>query len=267
MKKTLMWRYLIIGGFCLLAVAASGVWLWLQHSKSLRNPPTPSVQGVNGEPAAPTPGARKSLADRRKGNKPSVQQQPAVGTEKKKPQRFIIDEVTLTPQEKIIQSRLQDALDNEDFAAIAALAKDPVFAKNAELRRELIAALSWFGVQSIQELTALLFDENQELAGEAFDAWVSALEELENPATKIQMLEAGLRALVDQDSIDYAMSLYNGLDDVPVVQSLLRIINGDNAEAAAAAREQYRLITGDDYESEKATAQWIADNTEPAEEK
>lgn len=168
--------------------------------------------------------------------------------------------------DRALAARLQAALDDGNFTNVLAAVREILAGNNQELRRQLPAALDWFGIQSLKELTEMLFDKDPQVAAEARDVWGRALDGIENLETKAEVLDAGLRAITDEDSLEQLVMNVNEMRNAVSLQILLNMISSDNPVAQKVAREHYEFVTGEEYTTPAAAQKWLDENNDESEE-
>ena len=161
--------------------------------------------------------------------------------------------------------KMQDKLDRDDQAAVLVIARKLMRSKDVEVRSSVVDALGWIGIKALPELSALLTDENADLAADAFQRWKEAVDEVADEAIKGQLLVAGMQALTGQDELEACVMEFNSLPDDLAVRGLVTVIQSSNPVASEVARGHYAFVTGDPYTTPAAAEKWIAENVEPDE--
>ena len=121
----------------------------------------------------------------------------------------------------------------------------------------MVWSLGWFGKQAIGQLMEFLSDENAEVANDALGQWNSAIQEVTDEGEKVRLIESAMKRLTDKEALDDVALEYAGIDEKRAVESLLRVLSGNNRAAAAQARETYETITGQPFTSAAAAYQWL----------
>ena len=107
------------------------------------------------------------------------------------------DRQPLTEQEMF--SKLAAAQDNEDFAAAEEVFAQAAVSANREVRMALVGAMSWFGVQSLPRLGALLSDADHEVRRCALFQWQTLLDEIPDDERRARAIDNAIAAVSDKD--------------------------------------------------------------------
>ena len=156
---------------------------------------------------------------------------------------------SLSARERALAERLRTAIDNEDLAAIKALAKDTRNAQDDELRSRMVDALAWFDDKVLVELTPFIGDSNSEIAKAAFNAWDSAVDMVDDEKFRVEAATMAMQTLTDEDSLRLAATKLEACEDSKTaLKAAVEIAAADgNPAAAAVAREVYEFITGEEW--------------------
>lgn len=144
----------------------------------------------------------------------------------------------------------------DDFASVKALVPAARASKEKAVREEMVWALDWFGEKALPEIVSFLSDPDEEIAQDAFGAWESALEGIEDENQRLYVVEYVLRTGAPKDMLESVAQEYVGMNDRAAVESLARIIDGA-APGAEQARERYESITGEPYTTSEAARKWV----------
>ena len=192
---------------------------------------------------------RKSAAlkSKAKSEKPVVKRDVAVRTDAPDPDADWL--ASLSARERALAERLRTAIDNEDLAAIKALAKDTRNAQDDELRSRMVDALAWFDDKVLVELTPFIGDSNSEIAKAAFNAWDSAVDMVDDEKFRVEAATMVMQTLTDEDSLRLAATKLEACEDSKTaLKAAVEIAANDgNPAAAAVAREVYEFITGEEW--------------------
>jgi len=160
-----------------------------------------------------------------------------------------------------VLKRLQDAVDEEDFATVHALALEAINSGDREVREALPEALEWFGARAVAPLTRLLFDPDSEIARAAVSSLMNALQEFEDPAAKADVLKGIADKMYDEESVDdYITQAFGLMNDALTVEALIPLIESGNPIAEEKGKEAYPVITGSEYVNPTVANEWIANN-------
>lgn len=171
----------------------------------------------------------------------------------------------MAPEDEKRMDAISDALDEDNFAAVAALIADVQTSTNAEVRSEMVDALGTFGKKALVELLPFMADPDPDVAENARDQWTMALGELTNERTKCKYIESAMGILTDEDALDSMMTELADCDDRLAIQTIVNVIESGTSQAVAAAKEQYEFITGEEYTNITDAEAWLQENYEPEE--
>jgi hypothetical protein len=87
-------------------------------------------------------------------------------------------------------AKLDDLLDDEDYDALLAEAKNLLQHPNSEVRSRVAFALQWAGLKGLDTLTAMLADPDPDIVREAFDYWKTAVTDISSDDAKAALLDA-----------------------------------------------------------------------------
>ena len=175
------------------------------------------------------------------------------------------DEEELAPADKALAERIEKALEEEDFKAAAACAVEAQSSGAVSVRKAMVDALGWFGDKAIPELTPFLADADQDVREDAMNEWSVAVSSVEDDAEKIGLVECAMQVLSDEDVLEDISGEYIGIDEKLAVESLLRVIEGGNANGVAKAKETYEFVTGEEFAGREAAEKWLAEEYVPPE--
>ena len=94
-----------------------------------------------------------------------------------------------------ITKPLDDAMDADYNAAILAQARALMKHPNPEVRKQVVFALDWVGLEALDLITAMLGDPDAEVASEVLDAWSSTISEISDQTAKRNLIA---QAIVSQ---------------------------------------------------------------------
>ena len=171
-----------------------------------------------------------------------------------------------TSAERVLEERIEKALEDENLDAAIACAGESLRCKVVEIRQNMVDTLGWFGARALPELTPFLADDDEGVRESAMSEWTMALQDIEDEATRIGAVESAMGILNDEDSLEELSNEYIGVDEKLAVESLVRIIeSGGSKDGIAKAKETYEFVTGDEWAGAEEAARWIAEEYEPSE--
>lgn len=165
-----------------------------------------------------------------------------------------------------LAQRVQDALDETDFAGVAAAAEQSARSGNPEVRQNAVEALGWFGAEALPELLTFLTDKDEDVMSSAVDHCQSALSMIEDDNTRIATAEVLLKTVINTELLTVVVDeITRQDDDLKVMQSLVDIIDSGNAAGVRIAKEEYETLTGEEWTGVDAAEAWLQENYEPPE--
>ena len=141
-----------------------------------------------------------------------------------------------------------DNLDNENLEELRKLVQDARRSANPEIRERMVDALGWFGKDAVVELTGFLGDRNADIAQSAFNAWDSAVDQVDDESFKIGAAAAAMQTLTDGDSLQVVAAKLEAADDrKAAIQAIVQVMESGNKAAAEAAKDAYRFIADEEW--------------------
>ena len=167
-------------------------------------------------------------------------------------------------KDQALMRQAREAIDNDDLESARALAAEAAASKNDELREMAVEALSWFGKDTLVELTQYMADANEDIAEAAKDGWMGGLQEIDDDGEKAGIVETTMKTLRNADVLEDIANELVGIDELAAVQALANIIeDGTNPAAVAAATEAYNSITDSAWKGVDAAEAWLQKNYVP----
>lgn len=174
---------------------------------------------------------------------------------------------SLKPEERQMLDELNEAMCEDDLETVSFAAEEFAKHPNPVMRRAAVEAISWFGDKGLADMAVFLVDGDEEVAELAKERWSLGVQEVEDDQEKATLAKLGMLYVTDEDSLSTFMGdLTTVDDDLKVMQVLVDLIEEGTPESAAAAREQYEWMTGDEYTTVDAADFWLQENYEPPEE-
>ncbi len=172
----------------------------------------------------------------------------------------------LSADDRKIVLSVQDALDEDNFSAVASAAQHALKSTNPAVREAAIEALGWFGPQALPDLTPLMADPDDDVANTAISQWELAMSDIEDNDLRLSIAEATMKTL---DSVEALTSIVSEItsrdDDLEILESLVSIIESGNEAGARVAREEYEQLTGEEWTDIDAANRWLDENYTPPE--
>ena len=253
-------KKLMVAAAIVTLVVLGGVWFWLCHG---------DAAGSEGPTKANA--TRRAIIGRQSRTLADMKEQRAAAQSKRKepiakakvPREKVPLPDDFSPQERHDIEAMDDALDQEDFAAVAAACEAFQSSTNPAVRLRVVESLGWFGEQALPEITPYLADPDEDVRDSALQQWESGVGEMEDNEKKGGLIEATMGLLKDREMLDEIAFHLNELPELMAVDIQVALINGDNPEAAAAAKEAYEFTTGEEYVSVDAAQKWVDENVDP----
>lgn len=171
----------------------------------------------------------------------------------------------LPPEDRSLGQRIVDAIDNDDLPALKKLMPEVRACANKDVRQRVVEGLDWFGKDAVVEITAFLADKDREVAEAAFNAWDSAVDQVEDEPFRIGVAADVMKTISDPDNLSSAATKLETADDrKAALLALADVAESGNRAAMAAVKEAYEFISGEewvDVTTARAKAQTI-DNDE-----
>ena len=142
---------------------------------------------------------------------------------------------------------IEAAMSDERFGDVLAHTAEAVESPDPEVRRTMVEALSWFGVEAMAELIPYLDDSDESVRADAAFAWSSAVGQIEDEVERIEQIEMAMMMVLSPDSLETIGDDYLGVDEDLAVRSLLRVIEVGGPEAVRRAKEMIEVITGEPF--------------------
>jgi len=165
----------------------------------------------------------------------------------------------LTSEEKTILKSIEDAIDEDDLAALRKVLPAASASSNPEIRSELVDALGWFGDKAVLDLLPFMADKDSEVAESALAHWSSAVSDV-GEKRRAKLVEETMKILTDKETLEEIVDQLDDLDDVRAIQVCVNLIESGNENAAEVAREHYEFVTGEEYTTFEAAEEWLKEN-------
>ncbi len=169
-------------------------------------------------------------------------------------------EMPLSAEDQRLSDGIQSALDDENLGSVRQLAELAAKSGSAEVRRDAVDALAWFGEKALVELTMFMADPDGDVRDAACDAWRTAVSQIEDPEARGDIALMGMKAVRSRDHLEFMVMEINDLSNSRQIRILEDLIGGENQVAASVAREHYEFVTGEPYEGPEAAAKWLEEN-------
>ena len=177
------------------------------------------------------------------------------------------DEVDDFPEESEIPAadrpyvkRVRKALEAENVEEIIACAEMLAKSRNPEVRSGMVSALQWCGRSAMSELVNFMADRDDDVRTEALDAWSDAIDEIDSPTLKRDLLLASMLAITDSDSLESLAVEVSDLPNSYQIDIYSALIESENRAAIEVAREEYESLTDENYTSRESAERWLVEN-------
>ncbi len=171
--------------------------------------------------------------------------------------KTVAKEVPPTAEEQQVIDEIDRLLGDDEVKTAVQLARRLMKSSNPDVRREAVDAFGWAGTQGLTELSEMLVDPDPDVAGDAFDNWESAAEDVEDEATQANVLCEGINKLTNSEDIESALMTFDSMENNVAVPAIVMIIQTGTPIAASSAREHYEFVTGETYKSPEVADAWV----------
>ena len=252
-----------------MAAGVAGVcWLATRPGKPAEEPvpardvtkkkiPAPAAEKTKAKVEGETVAKKKKKAKKFKRGKDLVRGRKAVV---KRPAFDDLEGEGFSETEKKLAKKIGDALASDDFKRVAACVEEAAASEHAEVRSRMVGALQWFGRKAMPELTMFMADSDDDVRQEALDAWLDAVQEVESPTEKRDLVVASVKTMNDRGAVEAMVNEVADLPNTYQVTVLSELIQTGNSVVQSAAREQYEFLTDEKYTDESAAAKWLQEN-------
>ena len=155
--------------------------------------------------------------------------------------------------------------DDDKEAALSA-AMDAAYSGNVELREKAVETIAWYGPDGMDALTAFFADKNESVAEAAREAWIDALGAIDDDEARVAMIEPLCKTVTDPEMADGMLMSLNGMANIAQMQVMISLMDIGSDEVAAAARDHYAFVTGEDFTTVEAAQKWLDENWEEEDE-
>ncbi len=158
----------------------------------------------------------------------------------------------LGAEQRTTLNNLQSALDDDNFEAVLALAQKVQSSKDwpdgipIELRKEVLNALSWFGIKALPEITGFLADADSDIVEEAVSAYENLMSDANGDAELAQAVLAAARTINDVDAMETILSELNNMRNSVAVDTIKKIMSSGTEAAKNALQEAIDFFTGEE---------------------
>lgn len=178
---------------CILAAAVAGLYVM-----KTKKPGTPGG-GTTTKPEAVSsvahqtkdPGKKTGAKHDKTGDKKSS------AVKKSAVKKIVEPEEELDEVDRITKP-LDDAMEGDDNAAILAQAKLLMKHPNPEVRKQVVFALDWVGLEALDLITAMLGDADPDVSSEVLNTWSSTISEISDQTAKRNLIA---QAIISQQEV------------------------------------------------------------------
>ena len=203
----------------------------------------------------------RTVSDMKRQRDSAQTAKPKKETAEKRPLRERIplpDDFTAQERSEILA--MEDALDYEDFEAVAAACEAFQASTNPAVRLRAVESLGWFGEQALPELTPYLADPDDEVRDSALQQWGMGISEMEDADMKSGLIEAAMGVMSKKEILEEISFYLNELPNTIAVDVQVALINAGNPTAAEVAAEAYEFTTGEKYVDIDSAQRWVDEN-------
>jgi len=154
----------------------------------------------------------------------------------------------LPKADRPLGQKLVDACESENLPALRKLLPEIRSSANAAVRLRAVEGFDWFGKDAIVELTAFLGDKDQEVAEAAFNAWDTAVDQVEDEPFRIKAAAEVMKTLSDPDALSSVATKLEGAEDrKAALLALAEVAESGNKPAMDTVKESYEFIAGEEW--------------------
>ena len=161
---------------------------------------------------------------------------------------------------------LDRAFWDDDKETVLSAVMDAAYSDNEELRKMAVEKAAWFGADGMDALTTFFSDKDESVAEAAREAWVNALGEVDDDETRVAMIEPLCRTVKDPVMADGMLMSLSSMANIAQMQVMISLMDIGSEEVAAAARDHYAFVTGEDFTTVEAAQKWLEENWEEDDE-
>lgn len=196
---------------------------------------------------------KAKLLERKRGNRPRK-------AFVKRPAFDDLEGEDFSDAEKALAKKIGEALESDKFANVAACVAEAAASTHPEIRSRMVSALQWFGRKAMPELTSFMADSDDDVRQEALDAWLDAIQEVESPTEKRDLLAVSIKTMNDQDVVEAMINEVADLPNTYQVSILSDLIQTGNSVVREAAKEEYEFLTDEEFTTQAAAESWLQEN-------
>ena len=176
------------------------------------------------------------------------------------------DDDGLSPADRRLADLIDDLNGADDKSALVALDSRVHQAKSPQVRESYVDAMSFYGASTIGVISSYLDDPDEDVAQSAKNHFESALTEIDDESTKLDILCDVFSTSTDADFLDNLSTEINSADEKAAIEAILRIWSTGTREGVKVALESYEFITGEEFTDEAAADAWLVENYNPPED-
>lgn len=174
---------------------------------------------------------------------------------------WVFEDGTPWPEEqKVLMRTILQAVDDDDFSAVAELSADVAKCKNAELREMFVDELGWFGEQAFVELTNFISDPNEEVSDAARSQITDAFREIDSDEEKSALYVLLARVVTDSELLENFSDELFAMDELIALQTIADTIRDGTGKAKKAAMAAYETITDEAWTDIESAEAWLVEN-------
>lgn len=248
----------LFGVVCVLAAAVAVLHVVKSGERGGGDAPAKRTAVSAVAPAKREPG-KKAVAKPAKPDKPVSRQSAA--SKKKTTRRHVDPEEELDEIDQITKP-LDDAMEGDDNAAILAEAKLLMKHPNPEVRKEVVFALDWVGLEALDLITAMLGDTDPDVSTEVLGAWSSAISEISDQTAKRNLIAQAIVSQQDalsdeafEELTDTAGFELDEPDDLWTYMTVLQYTDESNVKRMEILRDAINNILDEEVNTKQELLQ------------
>jgi FOG: HEAT repeat len=165
------------------------------------------------------------------------------------------EEHALIEESFAVTEQMTGLLDDGDELNALYEAQKLLFHENREVRHNVLQALDWIGAAATPDIARMMDDPDPEISSEAQDIFWDALDDIDSPELKRDLLAQALKSQ-DPEIRERALEELVYLPDHLSFDLIAGSINDPNPVVAETARDNARFISGEEFNSPDEAFRW-----------
>ena len=168
--------------------------------------------------------------------------------------------------DRTLAKRMNDRFWDDDMEGVFEAAREAANSKDPALREMAIEKLAWFDVDGMADLLPFLVDPDEKIASKAVAAWTDALTKIDDDNERATLVREMSKVYRNESGIQSMLITTGNMSDIAAMQILVDVIDVGTDEAAAAAKDYYEFVTGEEFTDIDAAEEWLYEHGDIQEE-